>query len=119
MSIENKSSIKQRIIFAGTPEFAAISLQSLIEQQKELNIEIVAVYTQPDRKAGRGQKITASPVKQLALKHNLPVEQPLTFKKSVAEGQVARETLVNYKPDVMVVAAYGLILPIGVLQTPT
>lgn len=119
MSIENQSSSKQRVIFAGTPEFAAISLKALIEQQQALNIEIVAVYTQPDRKAGRGQKLTASPVKQLALEHNLPVEQPLTFKKSVEEGQAARETLANYQPDIMVVAAYGLILPIGVLQTPT
>ena len=119
MSIENQSSNKQRVIFAGTPEFAAISLQALIEQQEALNIELVAVYTQPDRKAGRGQKLTASPVKQLALEHNLPVEQPLTFKKSVEEGQAARETLANYKPDVMIVAAYGLILPVGVLEAPT
>lgn len=119
MSIENQSSNKQRVIFAGTPEFAAISLQALIEQQEALNIELIAVYTQPDRKAGRGQKLTASPVKQLALEHNLPVEQPLTFKKSVEEGQTARETLANYKPDVMIVAAYGLILPVGVLETPT
>lgn len=119
MSIENQSSNKQRVIFAGTPEFAAISLQALIEQQEALNIELVAVYTQPDRKAGRGQKLTASPVKQLALEHNLPVKQPLTFKKSVEEGQAARETLANYKPDVMIVAAYGLILPVGVLEAPT
>lgn len=119
MTIEKQASSKQRVIFAGTPEFAAISLQALIEQQQALNIEIVAVYTQPDRKAGRGQKLTASPVKQLALEHNLPVEQPLTFKKSVEEGQAAREILANYKPDVMVVAAYGLILPVGVLETPT
>ncbi|MDY3305944.1 methionyl-tRNA formyltransferase [Psychrobacter sanguinis] len=119
MNIEKQSSTKQRVIFAGTPEFAAISLQALIEQQQALNIEIVAVYTQPDRKAGRGQKLTASPVKQLALEHNLPVEQPLTFQKSVEEGQAARETLANYQPDIMVVAAYGLILPIGVLETPT
>ena len=119
MNIEKQSFTKQRVIFAGTPEFAAISLQALIEQQQALNIEIIAVYTQPDRKAGRGQKLTASPVKQLALEHNLPVEQPLTFKKSVEEGQAARETLANYQPDIMVVAAYGLILPIGVLETPT
>ncbi|MUG32511.1 methionyl-tRNA formyltransferase [Psychrobacter sanguinis] len=119
MSTNNNSSTRQRVIFAGTPEFAAISLKALIEEQNELNIEIVAVYTQPDRKAGRGQKLTASPVKQLALEHNLPVEQPLTFKKSVEEGLAARETLASYKPDVMVVAAYGLILPMGVLETPT
>lgn len=110
---------KRRLIFAGTPEFAASSLQSLIDQQADLNIDIVAVYTQPDRKAGRGQKLTASPVKALALAHNIPVEQPATFKKSSEEGQVSRETLANYQPDIMVVAAYGLILPIGVLNTPT
>ncbi|WP_227428895.1 methionyl-tRNA formyltransferase [Psychrobacter sp. I-STPA6b] len=110
---------KQRLIFAGTPEFAATSLQALIDKQDELNIEIVAVYTQPDRKAGRGQKLTASPVKQVALAHNIAVEQPETFKKSSEQGIVSRETLANYRPDIMVVAAYGLILPVGVLNTPT
>ena len=110
---------KQRLIFAGTPEFAATSLQALIDNQEELNINIVAVYTQPDRKAGRGQKLTASPVKQVALAHNIPVEQPETFKKSSDIGMVSRETLASYQPDIMVVAAYGLILPIGVLNTPT
>lgn len=110
---------KRRLVFAGTPEFAASSLQALIAQQSDLNIEIVAVYTQPDRKAGRGQKLTASPVKAVALAHDIPVEQPLTFKKSTEEGLVSRETLANYRPDIMVVAAYGLILPIGVLNTPT
>lgn len=120
MSATNSSqAAKQRLIFAGTPEFASVALQSLIEQQDKLNIEIVAVYTQPDRKAGRGQKLTASPVKQLALQHGIAVEQPVTFKKSSEEGQAARETLANYKPEIMVVAAYGLILPLGVLQTPT
>ena len=108
-----------RVVFAGTPEFAAISLESLISQQEALNIEIVAVYTQPDRKAGRGQKLAASAVKEVALANNIPVEQPLTFKKSSAEGLAARQTLRTYQPDVMIVAAYGLILPIGVLETPT
>ena len=65
-----------KVIFAGTPEFAKVALQALIEQKNELNIDIVAVYTQPDRKAGRGQKLTASPVKELAIAHNIPVEQP-------------------------------------------
>lgn len=109
---------KRRVIFAGTPEFAAFSLQTLIEQQDELGIDIVAVYTQPDRKAGRGQKLTQSPVKVLALEHGIPVEQPLTFKKSTEQGQVSRETLASYHPDLMIVAAYGLILPLGVLTTP-
>ena len=108
-----------RVVFAGTPEFAAISLTALIAQQAALNIEIVAVYTQPDRKAGRGQKLAASAVKQVALTHNIPVEQPATFKKSVTEGIAAREILRTYQPDVMIVAAYGLILPIGVLTIPT
>ena len=108
-----------RVVFAGTPEFAAISLESLISQQDVLNIEIVAVYTQPDRKAGRGQKLAASAVKEVALANDIAVEQPLTFKKSSAEGLAARQTLRTYQPDVMIVAAYGLILPVGVLETPT
>lgn len=107
-----------RVVFAGTPEFAAISLSALIAQQEALNIEIVAVYTQPDRKAGRGQKLAASAVKQVALDSDIPVEQPATFKKSVTEGIAAREVLRTYQPDVMIVAAYGLILPIGVLTIP-
>ncbi|MBR5494804.1 MAG: methionyl-tRNA formyltransferase, partial [Psychrobacter sp.] len=86
-----------RVIFAGTPEFAAVSLESLIKQQDALNIDIVAVYTQPDRKAGRGQKLSASAVKQVALAHGIAVEQPLTFKKSSTEGMAARETLRTYQ----------------------
>jgi methionyl-tRNA formyltransferase len=108
-----------RVVFAGTPEFAAHSLEALISQQDVLNIEIVAVYSQPDRKAGRGQKLSASAVKQVALAHDIAIEQPATFKKSVTEGLAARETLRTYQADVMVVAAYGLILPIGVLTIPT
>jgi len=108
-----------RVVFAGTPEFAAISLEALISQQDALNIDIVAVYTQPDRKAGRGQKLSASAVKQVALAHDIPVEQPDTFKKSSSSGIAARQTLRTYQSDVMIVAAYGLILPIGVLTTPT
>lgn len=108
-----------RVVFAGTPEFAAVSLEALIEQQEALNIDIVAVYTQPDRKAGRGQKLAASAVKQVALANDIVVEQPATFKKSSTEGMAARENLRTYQPDVMIVAAYGLILPIGVLTTPT
>lgn len=110
---------KLRLIFAGTPEFAKVALQALIDHQDELNIDIVAVYTQPDRKAGRGQKLTPSPVKELALSHNIPVEQPISFSLKSENGQVSREILANYRPDVMIVCAYGLILPIGVLGTPT
>lgn len=111
--------LPHRVIFAGTPEFAKVALQTLIDKQNELNIQIVAVYTQPDRKAGRGQKLSQSPVKQLALEYNIPVEQPVSFSLKHEQGQVSRETLAAYKPDVMIVAAYGLILPLGVLNTPT
>lgn len=108
-----------RVIFAGTPDFAKIALKTLIENQQQLNMQIVAVYTQPDRKAGRGQKLTPSPVKQIAIEHNIPVEQPESFSLKHPLGSVSRETLINYQPNVMIVAAYGLILPLGVLNTPT
>lgn len=107
-----------RVIFAGTPAFSAVSLQALIDQQSALNIEIVAVYTQPDRKAGRGQKLSESAVKQLAQRYDIPVQQPETFRLSTETGRVSRETLESYQADVMVVVAYGLILPLGVLNTP-
>lgn len=103
-----------KIIFAGTPEFAAVALDALLKTEHE----IVAVYTQPDRKAGRGQKLTASAVKQLALAHDLPVYQPLHFKSSTQEGLAAQAELKALNADVMVVAAYGLILPQVVLDTP-
>ena len=103
-----------KIIFAGTPEFAAVALDALLKTKHE----IVAVYTQPDRKAGRGQKLTASAVKQLALAHNIPVYQPLHFKSSTEEGLAAQAELAALGADVMVVAAYGLILPQVVLDTP-
>ena len=103
-----------RIIFAGTPEFAASALAALLNTDNE----IVAVYTQPDRKAGRAQKLTASAVKQLALEHDLPVYQPLHFKSSTEEGLAAQAELKALNADVMVVAAYGLILPQVVLDTP-
>lgn len=103
-----------KIIFAGTPEFAASALAALIQTDHE----IVAVYTQPDRKSGRGQKLTASAVKQLALENNLPVYQPLHFKASTEEGLAAQQALAALGADVMVVAAYGLILPQSILDTP-
>lgn len=109
---------KLRVVFAGTPEFAKVALQKILDEQERLNMDVVAVYTQPDRKAGRGQKLTASPVKVLANAHGIPVEQPESFSLKHEFGQVSRETLVNYRPDVMIVAAYGLILPLGVLNTP-
>lgn len=103
-----------KIIFAGTPEFAAVALAALLTTEHE----IVAVYTQPDRKAGRGQKLSASAVKQLALTYNIPVYQPLHFKSSTEEGLAAQAELAALGADVMVVAAYGLILPQVVLDTP-
>ncbi|WP_439134278.1 methionyl-tRNA formyltransferase [Pseudomaricurvus sp.] len=98
-----------RLIFAGTPDFAAHHLQYLIDSDHE----IVGVYTQPDRPAGRGKKLVASPVKQLAEQHNLTVFQPVNFKE---EG--ALDTLTQLNADVMVVVAYGLLLPQPVLDAP-
>lgn len=99
-----------RIVFAGTPAFAADHLAALISA----NHNIVAVYTQPDRPAKRGKKLMASPVKTLALEHGLHVEQPLNFKEA---GAV--DTLAAYQADILVVVAYGLILPQAVLDLPT
>ncbi|MFA6014682.1 MAG: methionyl-tRNA formyltransferase [Gallionellaceae bacterium] len=98
-----------KIIFAGTPHFAEAALKSLIEQ----GLEVVAVLTQPDRPAGRGMQLKPSPVKEYALQHNLEVLQPTTLKKPEIQQQLA-----SYQADLMVVAAYGLILPKEVLQTP-
>ncbi|CAM0557993.1 Methionyl-tRNA formyltransferase [Vreelandella titanicae] len=94
-----------RVVFAGTPEFAASSLAALLESQHE----VAAVYTQPDRPAGRGRKLTPSPVKQLALEHSLPVYQPQTLKQA---------ELAALNADIMVVVAYGLLLPQAVLDIP-
>lgn len=99
-----------RIIFAGTPPFAAQHLEALLGAGHD----IVAVYTQPDRAAGRGKKPQASAVKQLALTHNLPVEQPQSLKDACAQQQLA-----SYNANVMIVVAYGLILPQAVLDMPT
>lgn len=98
-----------RIIFAGTPEFAATCLEALLDTPHQL----VAVYTQPDRPAGRGRKLSASPVKQLALQHQLPVYQPLTLKAADAQAELAA-----LNADLMIVVAYGLILPQSVLDAP-
>ncbi len=98
-----------KIIFAGTPHFSATALEALLEHQ----FNVVAVLTQPDRPAGRGMQLAASPVKQLALAHELPVLQPVSLKSTEAQQMIA-----NYAADVMVVAAYGLILPPAVLHTP-
>ncbi|MBL1277164.1 MAG: methionyl-tRNA formyltransferase [Ectothiorhodospiraceae bacterium] len=98
-----------KIVFAGTPEFAASSLAALLDSEHEL----LAVYTQPDRPAGRGRKLTASPVKALALEHGLPVMQPLSLRDEEAQQQLAQ-----WNADVLVVVAYGLILPKAVLDAP-
>lgn len=99
-----------KIVFAGTPEFAAIHLENIINQNK---YQLVGVYTQPDRPAGRGKKLMASPVKLLAEQHNIPVLQPSTLKTIEAQQQLAK-----LQPDLMVVVAYGLILPQAVLNIP-
>lgn len=98
-----------RIIFAGTPEFAATALQALIDSPHE----VVAVYTQPDRRAGRGQKLFKSPVKQLAESQHILVYQPENLSDSRDHEEIQR-----LDADVMVVAAYGLILPEKVLAIP-
>lgn len=102
-----------RIVFAGTPEFAAASLQAILEKKAANQYDIVGVYTQPDRPAGRGQKLVQSPVKQLALTNNIPVFQPLNFKLDEDKAQLA-----ELNADLMIVAAYGIILPKTVLDTP-
>lgn len=98
-----------RVIFAGTPEFALASLSALVES----GIVPVAVLTQPDRPAGRGKHLTASPVKQYAISHTIPVLQPVTLRDEEIVAELA-----SLEPDVMIVAAYGLILPQNVLDVP-
>ena len=100
---------KLNIVFAGTPDFAAKHLSVLLASE----FNVLAVYTQPDRPAGRGKKLTASAVKEVAVAANIPVYQPQNFKEA---GSV--EQLATLNADLMVVVAYGLILPKEVLQTP-
>ncbi|MFC5436628.1 methionyl-tRNA formyltransferase [Rhodanobacter umsongensis] len=98
-----------RLVFAGTPEFAVPCLEAC----RASGAEMVAVYTQPDRPAGRGRKLTPSPVKQAALAAGIAVEQPESLKSSEAQ-----RVLAAYRPDLLVVVAYGLILPRKVLAMP-
>lgn len=98
-----------RIIFAGTPDFAARHLQAIIDSEHQ----VVGVYSQPDRPAGRGKKLKASEVKALALAHNLPVFQPQSLKTADA-----LEELKRLNADIMIVVAYGLILPKAILDAP-
>lgn len=100
---------KLKLIFAGTPDFAARHLAALLSSDHE----VIAVYTQPDKPAGRGQKLTASPVKELALARNLPVYQPASLRSEEAQAELRA-----LGADLMVVVAYGLILPKAVLDTP-
>jgi methionyl-tRNA formyltransferase len=97
------------IIFAGTPDFAAQHLAALIHSEHN----IVAVYCPPDKPAGRGKKLTACATKLLALTHDIPVQQPMDFK-----AEYTQLTLAKYQADVMVVVAYGLLLPTVILHTP-
>ena len=98
-----------KLLFAGTPEFAGVALAALLRSEHQ----VLAVYTQPDRPAGRGRRLTASPVKQLAEAEGIPVQQPASLKPARHQ-----QTLRDYRPDVMVVVAYGLILPQAVLDIP-
>ncbi|MDT4288509.1 methionyl-tRNA formyltransferase [Methylomonas sp. MO1] len=98
-----------KIVFAGTPDFAVPTLQALLDSRHQ----VCAVYTQPDRPAGRGRKLTASPIKELAISANIPVYQPENFKSPESIAQLASLTA-----DLMVVVAYGLILPKAVLDIP-
>ena len=106
-----------RVAFAGTPEFAAVALDAILAAGHTVPL----VLTQPDRPAGRGMKLQASPVKQLAQQHGLPVAQPHSLRldgKYPDEAAAARDALQAAQPDVMVVAAYGLILPQWTLDLP-
>ncbi|MBC3833088.1 methionyl-tRNA formyltransferase [Undibacterium amnicola] len=106
-----------KVIFAGTPEFAATALKAIIDA----GFEVPLVLTQPDRPAGRGMQLQASAVKQLALTHQIPVAQPVSLRldgKYPEVAQEAHELLRNTPHDIMVVAAYGLILPLSCLSIP-
>ncbi len=98
-----------RVVYAGTPDFAVPALHSLLASPHE----VVAVYTQPDRPAGRGRKIKPSPVKQQALDAGIPIEQPLSLRDAPTLARLA-----SYRADVVIVAAYGLMLPQQVLDMP-
>jgi methionyl-tRNA formyltransferase len=99
-----------RVLFAGTPDFAAAHLQALLDAP---DISVIGVYSQPDRPAGRGKKLTASPVKKLAIEYQLPVFQPQSLKDPEQQ-----RILSELQADIMVVVAYGLILPQAVLDAP-
>lgn len=106
---------KLNIVFAGTPEFAAIHLTELIQYTLINDLfYISAVYTQPDKPAGRGKKLTSSPVKEVALNADITLYQPKSLR-----SQLAQDDLRALKPDILIVVAYGLILPQAILDIPT
>ncbi|MEG1993980.1 MAG: methionyl-tRNA formyltransferase, partial [Oscillospiraceae bacterium] len=98
-----------RIVFMGTPDFAAVSLKKLIEQ----NLNIVGVFTQSDKPKGRGYKLVMPPVKEIAIQHNIPVFQPKTLR-----DEESFEIIKQLNPDIIVVVAYGKILPKNILDFP-
>ena len=99
-----------RLVFAGSPDFAVPSLKHLIASQHE----VVAVLTQPDRPSGRGRRLTSGPVKRYALQHDLPVYQPVSL-----QHQDVQDRLAAFAPDLMIIVAYGLLLPPAVLALPS
>jgi len=100
---------RPKLVFAGTPDFALPGLRACLSA----DAKVVAVYTQPDRPAGRGRKLASSPVKQAELETGIPVEQPESLRTTEAQARLR-----DYAPDLMVVIAYGLILPRKVLAIP-
>jgi len=106
---ENNSSVNARIVFMGTPQFAASILEALLESA----CQILAVYTQPDKPAGRGHQVAWSPVKRRVLECGIAVIQPETFKSPEAVGHLA-----SLRPELIIVAGFGLILPAEVLSLP-
>jgi len=111
----NSSDETLNIVFAGTPDIAAMILESILAEGHRVS----AVYCQPDRRVGRGKKLAIGPVKKLAIEQGITVEQPVRFSSDKDEnGLTAAEKLANYRPDLMIVVAYGLILPQSVLDIP-
>ncbi|MDE5993716.1 MAG: methionyl-tRNA formyltransferase, partial [Oscillospiraceae bacterium] len=101
------------IIFMGTPDFAVPCLKALIDSGEN----VTAVFTQPDKPKGRGYKLTPPPVKEVALTHNIPVYQPLSLKKG-EDAETAMKTITELAPDLIIVVAYGKILPKAILDAP-
>ena len=102
-----------RVIFAGTPEFALLCLDAVLAAQSQGIVQLLSCYSQPDRPAGRGQKLTASPIKQAALQIGVPVFTPESLKTKMAQAELAAQ-----KPDLLIVVAYGQILTARVLSMP-